>query len=251
MDKQFEQMEKEFNLLKQEFNSNKITDQEFKDRLKRLRLKDDKGKYWTIGVQSGKWYYFDGKSWIESQPPAVQKGKAICIYCGYENDLKNESCLKCGGRIGEEKEDITCPDCGTRLMDESQPCPFCDSKKKLKERMEEEVEDPYEQEKGQLYNFRSIHIFSFLLFWGALGLIPGLVLGAFMGVANYYSEIIQYFPDFLKSLHGKLLGGIVFGVMGGATGFALLAVFGIVLAVVINVILSFVGGVKVRLTKSS
>jgi len=222
MSKPFKEVEKGFSCLKQEFKSKKISEREYKDRLKKLRLKDDDGRSWTIGAQSGKWYYFDGQNWIESQPPSVQKGKAICIYCGYENDLENES----------------------------QECPYCTQKEKLSLRMKEEVLDPYEQENGKVYIFRSINLLSFLFFWGALGLVFGIIMGTLIGVAKRYVETIQFFPEFLKALHGKLLGGVVFGFFGGVLGFVLLAIAGFVLAVLINVLLSFVGGIKIRVTRS-
>ncbi len=223
MSKPFKEVEKGFSLLKQEFKSKKISEREYKDRLKKLRLKDNDGRSWTIGAQSGLWYYFDGQNWIESLPPSVQKGKAICIYCGYENDLENES----------------------------QECPYCIQKEKLSLRMEEEVPDPYEQKNGKLFIFRSINLLSFLFFWGAVGLVIGIIMGALIGVAKRYVEIIQFFPEFLKVLHGKLLGGVVFGFFGGVLGFLLLAIAGAVLAALINVILSFVGGVKIRVTSGS
>lgn len=223
MSKPFKEVEKGFSLLKQEFKSKKISEREYKDRLKKLRLKDNEGRSWTIGAQSGLWYYFDGQNWIESLPPSVQKGKAICIYCGYENDLENES----------------------------QECPYCIQKEKLSLRMEEEVPDPYEQKNGKLFIFRSINLLSFLFFWGAVGLVIGIIMGALIGVAKRYVETIQFFPEFLKALHGKLLGGIVFGFFGGVLGFLLLAIAGAVLAALINVILSFVGGVKIRVTSGS
>lgn len=223
MSKPFKEVEKGFSLLKQEFKSKKISEREYKDRLKKLRLKDNDGRSWTIGAQSGLWYYFDGQNWIESLPPSVQKGKAICIYCGHENDLENES----------------------------QECPYCIQKEKLSLRMEEEVPDPYEQKNGKLFIFRSINLLSFLFFWGAVGLVIGIIMGALIGVAKRYVETIQFFPEFLKALHGKLLGGIVFGFFGGVLGFLLLAIAGAVLAALINVILSFVGGVKIRGTSGS
>ena len=223
MSKPFKEVEKGFSLLKQEFKSKKISEREYKDRLKKLRLKDNDGRSWTIGAQSGLWYYFDGQNWIESLPPSVQKGKAICVYCGYENDLESES----------------------------QECPYCIQKEKLSLRMEEEVPDPYEQENGKLFIFRSINLLSFLFFWGAVGLVFGIIMGALIGVAKQYVEMIQFFPEFLKALHGKLLGGVVFGFLGGVLGFFLLAIAGFVLAALINVVLSFVGGVKIRVTSGS
>ena len=248
MNKPFEEVEKGFNLLKEEFKSKKISEREYKDRLKKLRIKDENGRSWTIGAQSGQWYYFDGQKWVESSPPSVQKGKAICIYCGYENDVENETCVKCGGRFDEEG--IFCPKCDTRLDDETQECPYCVQKEKISMRMEEKVFNPYEKKYGNLQILRSISLSSFSIFWGALGLILGIISGTLIGVAEPYLENIQFLPEFLKALHGKLLGGVVFGFLGGVVGFALLAVVGFVLAVIINILLTFTGGIKYRATHS-
>jgi len=249
MSKPFKEVEDGFNLLKQEFESKKISEREYKDRLKKLRLKDKDGRSWTIGAQSGQWYYFDGQNWIESLPPSIQKGKAICIYCGYENDIENESCAKCGGRFDEEK--VICPKCESPLEDESQECSYCTQKENLSLRMKEEVLDPKEKDNGKLYTFRSINLLSFFFFWGALGLVFGIIMGALIGVAKRYVETIQFFPEFLKALHGKLLGGVVFGFIGGVLGFVLFAIAGFALAALINVFLSFVGGIKIRVTSGS
>ena len=247
MNKPFKEVEKEFNLLKQDFKTKKVTEQEYKDRLKKLHLKDEEGKSWTIGAQSGQWYYFDGQNWIESLPPSIQKGKAICIYCGYENDLENESCKQCGGSFDEE--DVICPKCQTRLKDESEECPYCTHKDNISQRMGEKVQDPFQQEKGILYILRSVNLLSFLFYWGALGLVLGIVMGTLIGVAKRYVETIQFLPEFLKAIHGKLLGGIVFGFFGGVLGFILLAIAGFLLALIINVLLSFVGGIKIRIER--
>lgn len=243
-DNRFSQIEEELSILKKRYELKKITHQEFKEGLKKLRFKDDQGKYWTIGVQSGDWYYFDGTSWIKSPPPSLKMGKAICIYCGYENDLRNESCVHCGGHMDSDAK--RCPDCGTRLRDDSLECPFCSNKLKFLEREaqdDEEIDDP---ESGAEFVFHSLNPLSFLLFWGVVGCASGMLLGAYSGVSNSFSGSIQYFPEFLKALQGKISGGIVFGIIGGVSGFVLLAVCGFLAAGLINLVLSLVGGIRMK-----
>ena len=246
-DKRFSQTEEELRILKKKFELKKITHQEFKDRLKGLRFKDDHGKYWTIGVQSGDWYSFDGSSWNKSNPPSLQAGKAICIYCGFENDLNNESCAHCDGHMDSDAQ--RCQECGTRLRDDSLECPFCSNKHKFQERENDGSEDALETENGTEFVFRSLSPLSFLLFWGVMGMICGTLFGAYVGVARSYSGAIDIFPKFLEALQGKILGGIVFGLTGGIIGFALLAFSSFLLAVLINFILSLLGGIKLRISK--
>ena len=246
-DKRVSQIEKELSILKKKYELKKITHREFKESLKKLRFKDDLGKYWTIGVQSGDWYYFDGTSWIKSHPPSFKMGKAICIYCGYENDLRNESCVQCGGHMDSDAK--RCPDCDTRLRDDSLECPFCSNKHKFLEREAEEDEETNNPEAGAEFVFHSLNSLSFLLFWGVIGLVSGILLGAYSGVSGSFSATIQYFPEFLKALQGKILGGIVFGIIGAVSGFILLAVCGFIAAGLINFVLSLVGGIRMRVSR--
>ena len=123
MDKQFVDIEREFNILSRKFRQKRISEREYKDKLRKLRLKDTDGKCWTIGARTGNWYYFDGKKWIESQPPSIEEGKAICIYCGYENNITTLMCEYCGGDLGEKIH--VCPECNTKLDDPYEDCPTC------------------------------------------------------------------------------------------------------------------------------
>ena len=127
MDDRFKDAEKELNQLRKEFNRKRLSEPDFKKRLKELRPQDQEGRFWTIGAQTGKWYYFDGDDWIEAKPPSLEDKRSICVHCGYENDLENEACAYCGKnlRIGlagdqregadEEEEEFSCPNCGRRL----------------------------------------------------------------------------------------------------------------------------------------
>ncbi len=98
MTDQFREAEATFSLLLEKFKEKKISQQEFADSLKQLRIKDDEGRFWVIGAQSGKWYAFENGEWIEAKPPSQMERKAICISCGFENDIEAESCARCGNR---------------------------------------------------------------------------------------------------------------------------------------------------------
>ena len=125
MEERFKKVEDEFLELRKDYKQHKITEREFKDRLKQLRLTDKNGRCWTIGAKTGKWYYYDGEDWVEANPPTLQQGKAICIYCGFENDIKNEACDYCGGNL--TGGDYSCPNCGCDLISPTQDCPECES----------------------------------------------------------------------------------------------------------------------------
>jgi len=271
MQKKFNEVEAEFKRLKKRFELRKISDREFKDRLKKLRLNDQTGKCWTIGARTGKWYYFDGKNWIEAKPPTLQEGKAICIYCGYENELENETCNYCGGNLGGG--DFSCPKCGCKLASLSLPCPECEE-----ENIAPEIEPPApaqniipsvstwekftdldseigEKEEaladdgGPNYILRTISPLSCLFFGGILGFIAGVILGIFTGASSFFLKTVAVLPGFLQSIHGKFFGGIVYGILGGCVGFIIIGVLGILSAVTANLLFSFIGGIKIRLEK--
>ena len=87
MDKSFSRVNDAFGTLKARFQAGEIARQEFIDEMKKLRIRDEEGRFWMIGAQTGKWYFFDGKEWIQSEPPSQAARAAICIYCGFENRI--------------------------------------------------------------------------------------------------------------------------------------------------------------------
>jgi len=229
MEKEFKDIEDKFRNLKLKYRQRRISDREFKDRLKKLRLTDNSGKRWTIGARTGKWYSFDGKNWVESNPQSLSQKKTICIYCGFENDLEAEECEYCGRKFRNKEFSYT------------------DSV---------EISDEYKnqslgtaKEEHSYYLFSSINPISFLLFFGLTGFFFGVVLGAFVGAVDYFSGIASIFPLFLRDLQGKLIATIMCGLFGGVYGFIILGIVGFVGALFFNLILSFFGGIKIRLNK--
>jgi len=276
----FRQIEIEFKSLKRKFTQGKISDREFKDRLKKLRVDDKKGKCWTIGARTGKWYYYDEKKWVESQPQSLHEGKAICIYCGYENELENDMCNYCGGNL--DGGEYSCPKCGCKLNSPTQFCPECKEelnaistpkkpvdfnigakKEGLKTETENSMWDKFvhldseikaedealANDGGSNFVLRFVSPSSLMFFFGIAGLIFGIIAGVFIGISSMFPDVVGKLPNFLQSIHGQLPGGIVFGLFGGAAGFVCLGILGLMNAVLLNVIISFLGGIKIRLEK--
>jgi hypothetical protein len=273
MEDRFRIVEKEFEQLRDKFRKKELSESDFKKKLKGLRLQDQNGRFWTIGAQTGKWYYFDGNDWIESNPPSLQEKKAICIYCGFENDLENESCAYCGESFKKEEEEETefvCPKCGRKLDKYSFFCPDCDITETPEEKVwetgeffeaekEEETVPPgklepgiAEEEAGERFEqvLRSIQPFSMLLFFGAIGLLFGIVLGAFAGATEFLMDGARILPPFLRELQGSLIGGIFYGLLGGIFGFVALGLLGFTGAHLFNVVFSLIGGIKIHIEKT-
>ncbi len=259
MDDQFKNVEKEFQQLKAEFNRKRLSEPDFKKKLKELRLQDKDGRFWTIGAQTGKWYFFDGNDWVESKPPSLQDKRAICVKCGFENDLENEACAYCGESLKERKEEegeeeFTCPNCGRILDKYSFFCPDCDKKEEEQEGEktwepigEFDIESPFEEEpEKEEQVLRSVHPLSLALFFGSLGLLIGIVMGSFAGSTDFLTRMVGVLPSFLRELHGSLIGGLFYGLFGGIFGFILIGLAGFLIAVLFNVIFSFIGGIKLH-----
>lgn len=255
MDKQFRELEKSFSRLKDQFKKGNISREEYINQLKKLRVKDEEGRFWMIGAQSGKWYYYDGREWVQSTPPSVQEGKAICIYCGFENELTAQVCARCGGNVRYGKMSV-CPVCGYPLDDPSEECPHCRAEERgerEEHRRQETFGDLREEERGKeeslFYTFRSISPFSLSGFCGFIGLILGIIFGAFVGASDYFSGVVKIMPSFLRAVHGQLFGGILFAGIGGLVGFIGLGLVGLLEAFMVNIISSLVGGVRIKFIK--
>jgi hypothetical protein len=244
MSSSFRDVETAFQSLRQQFREKAISRREFIDRLKKLRLRDSQGCFWMIGAQSGKWYFFDGRDWVLSDPPSEDSGRAKCLSCGLENEGGADACVRCGESLREKK--AACPSCGLPLESPYQKCPSC-SRGAEASPLDEEVlfKTPKEN-----FVLRRLSAASLFFFSGGTGLILGIILGAFAGASDFFSEMAKILPDAFSMLQGTLMGGIVFAALGGLLGFALLGAIGYLLAHLFNGISAVVGGFRVTLDQA-
>lgn len=225
MGDQFRETEEAFALLREKFNDRRISQREFVDSLKQLRIKDEEGRFWVIGAQSGKWYAFEGGEWVEAKPPSQMERKAICIACGFENDLVAEFCARCGSRGEDEASEKRA------ASDTAGPAA--------------PEEAARTSAAGEIV-IRSVHPVSFFWFFAVLGMFAGILLGLLAGVTNLFAGFVAGLPGFFVDHQGDLLGGLVFSILGGIAGFGIGGAAGAAAAVVSNGILSLVGGVRIR-----
>jgi hypothetical protein len=228
MSSPFRDTEKAFQSLRRQFRGKEISRREFIDRLKKLRLRDSQGRFWMIGAQSGKWYLFDGRDWVLSDPPSEDSGRIKCLGCGLENESGAVACSSCGESLIEEEEAA-----GGREA-------------------EEPTLDEEDLSKAPKENFvlRRLSPSSFFFYNGGTGLILGLILGAFAGASGFFSATAKRLPDAMAALHGTLMGGIVYAVVGGLLGFVLLGAIGYLQAHLFNAIAAVAGGFRVRLEQA-
>ncbi len=64
-------MESRFFELKGKLAVGLLAEDEFKREMEKLRFQDAQGRWWMIGAQSGRWYYYDGARWLLGQPPEI------------------------------------------------------------------------------------------------------------------------------------------------------------------------------------
>jgi len=227
---QFREVEETFALLRDKFNDRKISEREYVDSLKQLRIKDEEGRFWMIGARSGKWYTSDGGEWVEAKPPSQRDKKAICIACGFENDLEAEFCARCGNRSEEEIP-------GAAAATAELPGPGLRAAT-----LAGEIPSPGP---GEVV-VRSLHPLSFFWFFGVLGMFLGIAFGLLAGVTGLFPGFVAGLPGFFVDMQGNLVGGVVYSILGGLIGFAVGGAAGIVGAAVSNGVLSLVGGLKIR-----
>lgn len=221
----FREAETAFNKLREKFNARKISRDEFSDSLKRLRIKDDDGRFWVIGAKSGVWYVHDQGRWMEATPPSQLSRKAICIACGFENDLEAERCARCGSRRDEDGPEAPAdvgPE-GSQTVGEASSGPA-----------------------AGVVVVRALDIRSFFWFFAVFGLFAGILAGLLVGVFGLFTGFVERLPGFFVEHRGDLLGAMGFSIVGGGLGFAGGGATGALLAAAANGVLSLVGGLRLR-----
>ncbi len=268
MDNEYKKAEQTYHRLKQQFRRQEISRQEFLDAMKNLQVRDDQGRLWMIGNQSGKWYFLDGKEWIQADPPSQKKeSRPVCPYCGLENKTDALVCARCGGNV-RLAADI-CPQCGSSLQAPLYRCPVCDvpesqpvAKKatggpygfdlstRIADEFHEEAEKKQTRAKTETSGMsavRSIGLASLFFFGGSLGIVLGIVLGAFAGSTRFLEGVVVLLPTFFRDMQGTLLGAVVYSAAGGLVGFVVLGLAFFLSGALVNLLLSFVGGIKIRM----
>jgi len=264
MERSFSGVNEAFAVLKSKFQASQISRQEFIEEMKKLRIRDDQGRFWMIGAQTGKWYFFDGKDWVRAEPPSQKDHSAICVYCGFENRLEAPVCARCGGTIGEEPS--KCPDCGSPLRRPFLTCPKCGIVPGGE--IAETTAFPTPETgtpaaagtgtsalrpagtgspaAGGSIVIGSVRPASLFFFWGVFGLLAGSVAGAFVGSTGALAPYLGFLPESLQRLQGTLFGAAIDAVAGGVLGFPALGAVAFLFGVLANLIFTLTGGIEVR-----
>jgi hypothetical protein len=65
----FARVELQAAVLRQDLAAGRLTEPQFKEKLRELMLQDAQGHWWMVGAESGGWYRFDGANWMRAEPP--------------------------------------------------------------------------------------------------------------------------------------------------------------------------------------
>jgi len=275
--KKFKEAESKYGELKLQLENGQITAAELKVRLKETMIQDDEGNYWMIGGKSGKWYRYNGTEWAEDRP-YVEEAASVATHqfsppVGEDSTSEeSEETVLLEEEEPERKvvdpvsarpqraeiflEDATreettaetddgqvlCKFCKSRIPAHATYCEFCGGNQKSKRRSP--ATQPIRGESELL--IKSIKPIPFLFFFGGLGLILGVLIGATFGIFNVFGDLIYQFPLMLQETRGKIQGGLIFAAMGGIAGFISFAAVSVIGSAVYNAISYFFGGIRFR-----
>jgi LysM repeat protein len=104
---EFQDLQRRYEQLREQFDAGEIGEDEFRQELESLQFRDEQGRYWTIGAQTGEWYRYDGRTWIQETPLPLTKheGRGMPEYTSPEAAERAASPLPrwiytgCGGLL--------------------------------------------------------------------------------------------------------------------------------------------------------
>lgn len=76
----FEQVEQQVKALRARYQAGEISREQLQNELRSLMILDEQGRWWMLGLESNRWYYYDGQSWIAADPPGTAqriRGSAV------------------------------------------------------------------------------------------------------------------------------------------------------------------------------
>ena len=65
----FAEVERVVAKLRQDLAAGRLTEEQFKTRLREMMVQDERGDWWMVGYETGQWYRHDGTDWVPDQPP--------------------------------------------------------------------------------------------------------------------------------------------------------------------------------------
>ncbi len=76
----FEQVEQQVRALRERYQAGEITREALQDELRGLMILGEDGHWWMLGLESDRWYHYDGQAWVPASPPGYEqrvRGSAV------------------------------------------------------------------------------------------------------------------------------------------------------------------------------
>lgn len=72
----FAHAEEAYHRLRDQYEARTLSADQFKSAVEAQMINHD-GRYWMLGVNSGKWYAYDGANWTEAEPPLLAEAQKV------------------------------------------------------------------------------------------------------------------------------------------------------------------------------
>jgi hypothetical protein len=229
LEHELKRLKTEFYRLRHLYLEGIISQREYVAELKKLRVRDSEGKFWTIGAQSGEWYYFNGRNWIRAEPPI--SGEIWEEEAGPPASFLEGPVL--AEKSGGETLDFNLREKSFRISPEVA-------------RLEADMDSQNLPEKSEKWVVVSLPFGSSTLFFGGMGILLGILTGAVAGSTRFFLQTFSFLPLFLQEIMGKLTGGIIFAALGGVAGFIGGCGLGFFISLIFNLTASLTGGLAIK-----
>ncbi|MCL4238478.1 MAG: transglycosylase domain-containing protein [Anaerolineae bacterium] len=83
----FEQVEQQVRALRERYQAGEITREALQDELRGLMILGEDGQWWMLGLESDRWYHYDGQAWVPANPPGYEqrvRGSAVRTETGMQ-----------------------------------------------------------------------------------------------------------------------------------------------------------------------
>jgi len=92
----FAEADRLFRHLREQHQRGMLSDDIFEAEVGQIKVGDENGCQWMIGIRSGNWYYLDDSSEWKSGDPLVREGDDVrCLQCGRSLELGEGICEEC------------------------------------------------------------------------------------------------------------------------------------------------------------
>lgn len=264
--RKFREIEGLYKELKERQAAGEVSAEDAKTEMKKMMLRDEENRFWMLGGKSGSWYVYDGSSWTAADPYAGAAASSALPGAG-PAEHATQPAAKAGGekppaadpartavpssldaanRLQEQRAEGAAPEtlcrfCHSRMDEHDAYCRFCGASPKAA------TARPERRPLGDEIHVRGVNVLSWVIFFGGLGLVLGVVFGATFGIFNILGDLIFQFPVMLQEMRGKFLGGLFFGALGGIVGFVAFALLGLLKALFFNALCFVFTGPRLKI----